>query len=380
MKKTIAFMLLFAAFFTINAYAATDDISIEGELDRYMQDGLADELYSSTPDEVRVLLEELGQDELSLSKLLSMGPKEFFSVVLRLLSERINRPLVTLLSIIGVAVLCALMNGLKDSVWSESLSPVFGSVAVLCVITSLASPIIGCIRDTADAVRGLSDFMLSFIPVFSGIVTAAGQPVTATTYNMFLFSVSQVMAQVTVNTLVPLMCAYLALCLVGPVAPSLNLTSVAASVKSVLSWALGLMTTVFVALLSMQSMVSSSADTVAAKTAKFVIGGFVPVVGSALSDAFVAAQGCLRLLKTVVGAFGIVVAMLVFLPVLLNVIVWYFATNLGASAGDLLGAKEISAVMKSASNTLGILIAILMCFALMVIVSTTIIMMMGTGA
>lgn len=378
LKKTTALFIVLLCCFTLRVHAVQEDFA-QQELERYMDPSLIDELYEDVPPTARELLRELRQDGLSLSSLLSLSPKQFFTVILELVKERIRRPLVTLFSIIGVAVLCALINGMQASIWSETLAPVFGSVSVLCVITALAAPIIGCIRDTADAARGLSDFMLSFIPVFSGIITASGQPVSATTYQMFLFTAGQLMSQITVNTLVPLMCAYLALCLVGPIVPSIKLSAVASTVKSVMSWTLGLMTTIFVSLFTMQSMVSTSADTVATKATKFIIGSVVPVVGSALSDAFLAAQGCLRLLKTVVGAFGILVAALTFLPVLLNVVLWYLATRVGAAAGEVLGANDIASVLKSASHTLAILIAVLACFALMMIVTTTIIMLMGTG-
>jgi stage III sporulation protein AE len=124
-------------------------------------------------------------------------------------------------------------------------------------------------------------------------------------------------------------------------------------------------------------MVSGSADGVTARAARFLIGSFVPVVGGALSETVSAARGCLRLIKTSVGAYGILAAAFVFLPVLLRVFCWYFVTGASAIAGDLLGAGTVASLMRSCSSALGILIAVVLCFALLIIVSTTVLLVVS---
>jgi stage III sporulation protein AE len=124
-------------------------------------------------------------------------------------------------------------------------------------------------------------------------------------------------------------------------------------------------------------MVSVSADSVSVKAAKFMLGSFVPVVGTALSDAYSAAQGCLRLIKTTVGAYGILVAAFTFLPALLRVLLWQLLARAAIVAGDILGAGRVSALLRACSSVLGILAAIIMCFALFIIVSTAVVMSAG---
>lgn len=111
------------------------------------------------------------------------------------------------------------------------------------------------------------------------MLTAGGQPVTATTYNLFLFGTCQVLSRVMSAVIVPCLGVYLAFCLVGSAAPELHITSAASSLKSLVTWAMGLLLSIFVGLLSIQSVVASGADSVTAKTAKFLIGSFIPVVG-----------------------------------------------------------------------------------------------------
>jgi hypothetical protein len=181
------------------------------------------------------------------------------------------------------------------------------------------------------------------------------------------------------QTLLPLMSIYLALCIAGGLSTELNIAALCAAVKRTITWSLGFLTTIFVGVLSVQTMVTGSADSLAVRASKFVISGFVPVVGSALSEAMLAAQGCLKLIRASVGAFGIAAALFIFLPVFLKVLIWMGVTNLAAMCSDLLGVKEVSGILRSCSSVLGILISFLLCYALLMIVAVTVVMVTGLG-
>lgn len=339
-----------------------------------------DELEGQIPSETRSIMEEAGIGELSPEMLLNLSPRDFFRALWKMFLQKLRSPTKMLASLAGIVILCALLGGMKQAGWEGSLSGVFDTVSVLCVITAISSPILDCIIDTAKAIQEAAVFMISFIPAFSAALVASGQAITGATYSMFLFSTCQVISQVVSQTLIPLMGIYLALCIIGSLSPGINMNSAAGAIKTTVSWSLGFITTVFVGLLSIQTMVAQSADTVTAKTAKFLIGSFVPVVGGALSEAYTAAQGCLRLLKTSLGAYGILVALLIFLPILLQTVTWYLLSQAAAMVGDIMGVSRVSAILKACSTVLGMLIAVILCFALLVIVSTTVVMVVGMGS
>lgn len=77
------------------------------------------------------------------------------------------------------------------------------------------------------------------------------------------------------------------------------------------------------------------------------------------------------------GGFGILVAAVTFLPVLLKTTAWYLMVHLASLAGDLLGTRQLSTVLRACASVLGLLIAIVFCFALLVIISTSIMLVMG---
>lgn len=350
------------------------DFDFDAQLDALGRD----ELLGGLPDETRALLEEAGAD-LSVESLLGLSPRDFFRTIWQLFLAQLQKPVRVLCTVTGILILCSLLGGLKTAAGDNTLAQVFNTVSALCILASVAAPILDCIVTTERVIRDASAFMLSFIPVFATALVAAGQPATGAAYNLFLFGACQVVSQALAGTLVPLMSIYLALCIVGSLVPDMNIRSATASIKTLVTWSLGFMVTLFVGLLSVQTMVSHGADSLTTKTAKFVLGSFVPVVGSVLSEALLAAQGCLRLLKTTVGAFGILAAALTFLPVLLQTVAWRLISSLLAATGDVLGVKGVPDILRACSTVLSILLSIILCYALLIIVSTAVILVTGLG-
>jgi stage III sporulation protein AE len=375
LKIFIILLILYTCVLNARALDIHEYFDTQAQLDALGVNEIAELL----PTQTRNLMEDGGFRELSVQSLLHLSPSAFFAAIWRAFLEELYRPMRIFAALLGMTLLCALLGGLRDDMRNSSMREVFGAVTVLCMISSAAAPILDCIISTVDTIRNASIFMLGYIPVFSAAVIAAGQPITGTAYNGFLFMVAQIVSQVVSQTLLPLLSLYLALCIAGGLAPELGISSMCKGIKKIVTWALGFIITIFVGVLSAQTMVAGSADSLTVRTGKFLVGSFVPVVGSTLSEAMLAAQGCLRLIKTSVGAFGILASLGLFLPVFLQVVAWYFVTNAAAAASDLLGVKEVGGVLKSCSGALSIMMTLLLSYALLMIVTITVVIVTGLG-
>jgi len=338
----------------------------------------ADMLPGLLPEGAKGILEENGLSQVDYEALLSLSPMDFFRSIWALVKERAWRPLAAFGALLGLLLLCAMLEGLQ-SLGDTTITEVFTIVSVLAAAAAVTPALVSCITETAFAVQECAAFIASFIPVFASVVTVAGQPATAGVYTGLLFLACQVVSQAVAEGLVQLMGIYLAFCIAGSIAPGIQIASVAKTIQQTVCWVLGLLVTVFVALLSIQTLTASGSDQVLGKTAKFLLGSFVPVVGGALGDAFSAAQGYLRLLKTTVGAFGILAALFTFLPVFLQTFLWYLSASAASALGETLGVKQAAGLLKSAASTLGILIAVIFSFALLVIVSISLVLIASTG-
>lgn len=349
-------------------------------LDQYLSqtlDELWAELSPQLPSQAQEAMDEVEID--GISSLLSMTPGQLIEQVLILLRDQLDYPMEVVGRLIAIVLLCAMVQAVCSSSLSQQLQQIFSITAVACMVSFLSQPVLQCIERTVQALHECALFMMSFAPVMSSVVIAGGNPASAGSYNLFLFFACQVIAQLASQTLVPLLSIYLALCIVGPLAPFLKMDSITGAIRSVVCWGLGILTTIFVGMLSLQTVISTGGDSLLLKTSRFLAGSFIPVIGGTISDALGAARGCVQVMKSVIGSAGIAVAALTFLPVLLEVGLWYLAVKVSAWAAQMLDAKQGAALLLSIAQTFSVLLAMIVCFMLLVLVSTALLMMLTVG-
>ena len=347
-------------------------------LDSFLRESRTGELMDKVPEGAEDFLDDLSPGGMA-DMVDSFTPQTFLEKVWNSFQENLRAPVRLLVSLAGVLVLCALLDSFGSSFSSGGVETVFGVVVTVFISSIIINPLVGCIVEAREVIRDFGTFILAFIPAFAGVVTASGQPMTGAAYNLFLFWMCQVTAQLVTAVFLPLLCAYLALSVISVVCPKLGLDGLISGIKSFVTWSLGLILTVFIGLLSIQTVVASGGDSIAARTTKFFIGSMIPVVGGALSDLFAAAQGCIQLVKGTLGAFGIVVTALTFLPVLARCGVWYLTISLGGVVSELFSLTQITQLLKSLSSTIGIIMAVLLYDALLVIISTTLLIVTFRG-
>ena len=296
-----------------------------------------------------------------------------------LLHELLDEPLRLLGTLIGMVVLCAVLGALRQNGTTSGMDEPFSVVAAASALVLLGEPVFGCVERTVQSLRECSLFVMSFAPVLSGILIAGGSPASAGAYNLMLYFVSQLLAELASKTLLPLLGVYLALCILSPLAPFLQVGQLTRAIHRLTCWGLGVLTTLFVGILSLQTVIGSGGDGILLKTSKFLVGSFVPVIGGTLSDAMGAARSCLHLMKGLVGSLGMAVAALTFLPVLIEVSGWYLMLHTAAWAAQMLDCSRMSGVLRSVASAFSILLALVVCFGLLVLVSTTMVLSVGVA-
>ena len=374
--RRVAGALLALALLIIPAWGTGYDYG--GQMEGFFEESGAGELVDKVPEEAKDLMDRMGMEGIG-GTVEGFTPRGLAQAAWDTVRSSFGAPGRLLVSLTGILVLCAMLESFGATFTSGGVETVFGVVVTVFISSIIIDPIVACVVDAREVIQDFALFILSFIPVFAGVVSASGQPMTGTAYNLFVFWMCQVTAQLVTAVFLPLLCAYLALSLISVVCPGLKLGGFIGGIKTFVTWSLGLILTVFIGLMSVQSVVASGGDSIAAKTTKFFIGSMIPVVGGALSDLFAAAQGCIQLVKGTLGAFGIAVTALTFLPVLVRNGAWYLTLQLGGLVSELLGLPQITRLLKALSSTIGIILAVLLYDALLVIISTTLLIVTFRG-
>lgn len=356
MRKKLIALLLCLPLLCMTAYAAeeTETFDYEAQLEA----SGANELYDKLPDDTADYLRQAGIEGVNADMLADWSAGDVLQSVLDITKNEIRTPLAAVGFIIAMLLLASFFKGGENSLDSP-LAPTVGTVMSVAVSVTLAVPIISLINQIADSVESACTFTEAFAVVFLGILIANGQTISAAGYSSFLFGAVEVCTVCVGELILPMLKIFLAMSCVSAVSETIKIDSIIQFFEKNAKWLLGFLAVLLSAVLGISGVISASADNVAARTAKFVISGSVPVVGSAVSDAYLTIKSGMVLLRNSVGAFGIIAIAYIYLPLIIRTVLWNFVMEIGLSICEVLQLNSINKLMKSLSGMISLMLGVL---------------------
>lgn len=376
MKKvtfTIVFILLLAgaSVFTVNA---EDNAEANGGSLVFDLSGL----YDSLSDEVRQSLNSIGLTGADSDQISALSFNSIIGEITSLASQNISSPLKGLVNITALMLLCSILSAYKGSL-SRDISTVLNTASTLCVTCAVAVPAISVIKSTSGVVTSASNVMMAFIPVMLIIMASSGRPVSGASYYSMMIAAGEGVGQLSSKVITPLLNMLLGLSVTSSASPDINLSGFVSIISKCAKWLLGFAMTIFTAVLSFRQMITSSLDSLSARAVRFTLSSFIPIVGSALSDAYKTVQGSVGILKSGVGIFVIISVAFIFLPVILQCLMWILTLWIGRSTAEVLNLAQVQRLLDGIASVFSTLLAILLCIMSVYIISTAIVLMMGGG-
>jgi len=294
-----------------------------------------------------------------------------------LFAEKAAAPLKLLAALCGTVLLCALSKSISDG--AGNMSGVFSVVGVLAGAGIASSAIYGVISEVLSVLQSASRFMLVFVPVFAGVIAAMGRATAASAANTVILAAAQLFSQLASNFLVPICGTVMGLSVTGAVYPELSLGKLGEFIKKAAVWSLSFIMTIFMGILSAQTFVANSADSVLIKTAKFAVSSGVPIVGGTISDAVNTVSASLSLFHSSVGTYGIIAGAAIILPMLISVICYRLALSAAEAVSGIFGINELTELFKACGAVMAIITAVTVCFLLLNTVSAAIMLAAARG-
>ncbi len=378
MKKTLIIFLLMICFVNATVSAETFEFDLNEETDLYTQmyeDYKADELIESAPDEVQDFFGHFGitpSDPFSFSELFS---EEGFEYLKGYILSSLTSPLKNTGIIFISIIICAFCNSLTDN--SLQVNHSMNTICVLSVISVVILPISSIITDAMDTVSTVTVFMGVFIPIFAGILIACLKSGTAAVYSSVMFFVCEAVSYCCKTFVLPFANCFTALSVATGLTGSSPLSGVTRILKKAAYIVITGAMAVFLAVLSIQTVVTSTADTAATKTAKFFISSFVPIIGPSISESLGSLKGCIGLLKSSVGIYAVIAILIMFVPIIIKIIVLKLTLAFSADISDIFSINSIKCVLEALNQALSIVLSVVLCVALMFVFSITIIAVAG---
>ena len=375
MKKTVIFLCALLLFLLIPVSSYSMDYSEEEynkTLSSYDLSSFEKELDADT----YKMLDELGVLDFSYESITGLSFNDIVGLLKSLFQKKAELPIKSSVTVLVFILLSAFLQSLKAES-DDSVNMIYSTATALLVATVVLVKLTSTVSLASMAISVASNFVYAFIPVFCSIVVASGGITTGFSTNTTLLILAQGLSFISSNVFMPIVNCYLALGVTSSLRYELNLDKLLSSVKKIITTCISFVSGVFVSVLSVKTAVAGRADMLGLRSIRFAINSVVPVIGSSISEGLLSIQAYSSLIKSSVGIVGVVAVVLVFLPSIIEVVLWRISLTLCVIVSDIFGDKSVSAVLNAFLNTLLLINVILVLSMVTTVISFGILIAAG---
>ena len=366
MKKVLLLLFIVTMLFSCETVVFAEENDVTDKL----EDSINTQLDGLDFSEFDKILAELdsryfggGVKEFLEDIIISGGQVDIKELVVSLgnsLSQELFACLPICVSIILICILSSTISTFSSNFSKNSIKNVIHFICLATIVVLLISSVISAVESVKLTVDLLSGFINAIFPIVITMLTVIGGHGAVGVFSPYVGILSSVIIAGIQNVIFPIFLACLALSIVGNLTDSVKLNGIRKFLKSFSEWALGLGFGIFCTLISTQSIVTSSFDSISVKTAKFALSSYVPILGGYLSEGFDIVLAGSILIKNALGFTGILVIILITIMPLLKLIIFSLALKLTSGVVETFVDNRISSTLSSVASSIGILIAVLL--------------------
>lgn len=360
MKKIalIFFTPLLLCCVTLSSFAAETE---------YDEEYFTESLFSSMSDEAADALEELGIDSLDYEKIYNVSFSDIMDFFGKDLKTRAQNCISDTILLSAVIIITGVVNTYFLIDKKDNLVSVLGVIAVTLIMVSKTNPLINTILST---MKMNSTFMLSFIPIFTLLISLSGNPGSAVTYNSLALVFAEGISAFINNVATDLIGVFFCISIAFSLNNMMNINRFINIINKAVSFVVGFIACGFTGLLSIKGVLSSAVDGASAKSIRFLLSSLIPIVGSSISDAYSSLIGSINLIKSSVAVVGILVVLIISIPAVMEGFFYCVSYSVLSYMSEVMGSDDISGVLRAFSSGIRVLLLLSVLEIFILIIST----------
>ncbi|WP_083566166.1 stage III sporulation protein AE [Domibacillus mangrovi] len=215
------------------------------------------------------------------------------------------------------------------------------------------------IESASDAVENMTVFMTAFMPVLLALLALSGAVVSAALFPPLLLFMMNVSGVLIDQIVLPCLVFSVLFSLVGLLSDHYKADRIASLLRIISVSLLSAFMAAFLTVMTMRGMSAATADGLTVKTAKFISGTFVPVVGRMMADAADTASGAALMINNTAGAAGIALLLLTAIFPVLKIMILAFLYKVAAAVLQPLGDSAAASCLDIIGKTMSFVLAAL---------------------
>lgn len=303
--------------------------------------------------------------------------KEWFSGFLKFMFHEflVNGKLLG--TLIMLTIFSMFLQTLQNSFEKSTVSKVAYSIVFMVLMIIALNSFHVAIQYTTEAIQTMISFIIALIPLLLALIASSGGLISAAFFHpviLFLMNISGTFIQYVV---LPLLFLAALLHIVSTLTDHYKVTQLGNLLRNWSIGLLGLFLTVFLGVISVQGASAAITDGVTIRTAKFITGNFIPVIGRMFTDATDTVISASVLLKNTVGIAGVAILLLIVAFPAIKILMISLIYKFAAAILQPLGGGPIIKCLDIISKSIIYVFAALAIVSFMFFLSLTVIIASG---
>ena len=279
-----------------------------------------------------------------------------------------------------ICIIIGLLKNLADSFSKDTVSNLGVVVCSCCVMVLCLKSFMDIYQVCSSAVETMTVTMQALLPVLVPLLIAMGGFASGGILNPLIVTAITIFNSIIQRFIMPAIYISCIFILVNSLSEKDYVKKLALLIRGAAVSLMGLSVTLFSGLTMIQGVITKTADGMLAKTAKYSVDNFVPIVGSFAADSLDLIISCTAIIKNGIGIFGLLIILTLLIVPLIKILAVALVFKISAVVIEPIGNKTISDCVNEVGNTVITLAIILFLVAMMFIIFLSVIIGIGGGS
>ncbi|WP_397376219.1 stage III sporulation protein AE [Paenibacillus sp. sptzw28] len=284
-----------------------------------------------------------------------------------------------LITIVILTVFSMILETMQTAFERNTVSKVAYSITYMVMIVLAVNSFTVAIGYAKDAIGGMIQFMMAMVPLLLTLLATMGSVVTVSVLHPLIIFMIHAVGSMIYTIVFPLLFFSAVLHIASALTDKFKVTQLANVLRNFGVGLMGVMLTVFLGVISVQGATGAVTDGVTMRTAKFITGNFVPVIGRTFSDAADTVISASMLVKNAIGLAGVIILIFLCAFPAIKILTLALIYNVSAAIMQPLGDSPIVDCLQTIGKTLIYVFAALAAVGLMFFLAVTIILTAGNA-
>ena len=198
--------------------------------------------------------------------------------ILNLAGVQVLDTLKILINILLIVLIHSILKSITDGLENGEVSKIVYYVQYVLIVTIIMANFTNILKSVEETIENLVGFSGSLVPLLVTLMTYTGSITTTAVIEPILLFMIEFITNMIKTLVIPIISIITVLIIISKITDKVQISKLGKFLKSSVVWALGIILTIFVGVVSLEGSLTSSVDGVTAKTAKAAVSSLIPIV------------------------------------------------------------------------------------------------------